>query len=305
MEALTRSFYELQFEVRFRAAHGEEFQDLFSDAMELCYPADFRRVRPWGNVGDRKNDGYLKSQRMLFQVYAPKGIELAKTLAKIKQDFLEAKPFWKDHFDRWIFVHNDPDGVAADVLKLLEDLEKAHKPIKTGQWGKADLRAVFFALRESDLAKLLGPPVSLRDVQNIEVKDLQPVLSRIAKQSALPDEEIRPVPADKLAANLLSDNVAMLLRAGMGKSDLVKKCFEHNTDPMLGDRVAATFRTKYDALKAEGLVPDVIFQELKIFTTGSQLGGTTDHEAACLAVLAYLFESCDIFERPAMAGQVS
>lgn len=303
MESLTRQFYELQFELRFRAAHGEAFQDFFSDAMELRYPSDFQRVRPWGNLGDRKCDGYVKSRRELFQVYAPKGIELPKTLAKINEDFLEAKPYWQDHFDHWIFVHNDPDGVAADVLKLLGDLQTDHPPITIGQWGKAELRGVVFALADANVTKLLGPPVSLRDVQNVAVKDLQPILSRIAKQDAVPEEKIRPVPADKLAANLPSDSVAMLLRAGMGKSDLVRRCFEHHADPTVGDRVAASFRAKYDGLKTEGLVPDVIFQELMAFTTGSPFGGTTDHQAACLAVLAYLFESCDIFERPATIGE--
>lgn len=305
MERLTRQFYELQYELRFRSAHGEAFQDFFSEAMELRYPADFQRVRPWGKLGDRKNDGYLKSERKLFQVYGPRGIEIAKTLAKITEDFLEAKPYWTAHFDLWIFVHNDPDGIAADVLNLLLELETTHLPIKTGQWGKAELRDVVFALTEPNITKLLGPPVSLRDVLNVEVKDLQPILARIAKQSAVPEEEIRPVPADKLAANLLSDSVAMLLRAGMGKSDLVKKCFEQNTDPMLGDRVAATFRAKYDSLKSEQREPDVIFQELMVFTTGSTFGGTTDHQAASLAVLAYLFESCDIFERPPMVDDGS
>lgn len=305
MEKLTRQFYELQYELRFRSAHGEAFQDFFSDAMELRYPADFQRVRPWGNLGDRKNDGYLKSERKLFQVYGPKGIEIAKTLAKINEDFLEAKPYWTAYFDNWIFVHNDPDGIAADVLHLLQELETTHSPIKTGQWGKAELRDVVFALTEPNVMKLLGAPVSLRDVQNVAVTDLQPILARIAKQSALPEAEIRPVPADKLAANLLSDSVAMLLRAGMGKSDLVKRCFEQNADPMLGDRVAATFREKYDSLKAEHNEPDVIFQELMVFTTGSTFGGTADHQAASLAVLAYLFESCDIFERPPTADDSS
>lgn len=302
MESLTRHFYELQFDLRVRTAHGEAFQDFFSDAMELRYPGDFQRVRPWGKLGDRKCDGYLKSKRQLFQVYGPKGIELAKTLAKITDDFLEAKPFWKEHFDLWTFVHNDPDGVAADVLKHLLGLQAAHPPITTGQWGIPDLRAVVFALADSHIARLLGPPVSVRDVQNVEVKDLQPILTRIAKQDALPEADIRPVPSGKLTANLLSDGVAMLLRAGMGKSDLVKKCFDHHTDPMLGDRVAATFHAKYDALKTEGLLPDVIFRELMVFTTGSPFLGTPDHQAACLAVLAYLFESCDIFERPPTSG---
>ncbi len=39
--------------------------------MGLAYKADFMACRPWGNKGDRKNDGFLESQRRLFLVYAP------------------------------------------------------------------------------------------------------------------------------------------------------------------------------------------------------------------------------------------
>lgn len=296
VERLTRYVYEIQYELKFRSITGEAFQDFFADVMELRYPGDFQRTRPWGNTGDRKNDGYLKSKRQLFQVYGSKALELQKTLKKINTDFLEAKPYWKLHFDMWIFVHKDVESaIASDVLKLLLELERKHS-IKMSQWDKAELRRIVFALSDTDIAKLLGPPVSAQNIQNVGVKDLQPVLARIAKQNMLAEKEIKPVPAGKLAANLLSDNVAMLLRAGMGKSDLVKRCFEQHSDPTIGDRIAASFRTKYDELKAEGLAPDNIFQELTVFTTGSPFGGTPDHQAAALSVLAYLFESCDIFE---------
>lgn len=72
--------------------------------MEKRYPADFARVRPWGNVGDRKNDGYLKSKRQLFQLYAPNELTAAVTIAKIEEDFTGALPHWKEYFDTWILL---------------------------------------------------------------------------------------------------------------------------------------------------------------------------------------------------------
>jgi hypothetical protein len=74
MDVVARSHYELTFKVAFMEKKGEEFQNFFSTVMEKGYPADFIRVRPWGNAGDRKNDGYLRSQRILFQSYAPNEI---------------------------------------------------------------------------------------------------------------------------------------------------------------------------------------------------------------------------------------
>jgi len=68
---LQQAYYELKFENAFHQAKGNAFQELFEKLMGLAYKADFMACRPWGNRGDRKNDGFLKSERRLFQVYAP------------------------------------------------------------------------------------------------------------------------------------------------------------------------------------------------------------------------------------------
>ena len=97
---LTQAYYESRFENLFRAAKGNEFQSLFERLMGLAYKADFMACRPWGNQGDRKNDGFLKSERRLFQVYAPNEMEAAKAISKITEDFDAAKMHWGSHFDK-------------------------------------------------------------------------------------------------------------------------------------------------------------------------------------------------------------
>jgi hypothetical protein len=57
VDQFTQAFYELKFRNAFLESRGEAFQDLFSSIMEKRYPGDFIRTRPWGNQGDRKNDG--------------------------------------------------------------------------------------------------------------------------------------------------------------------------------------------------------------------------------------------------------
>ena len=90
MDQLSRQHYELVYERNFLKFKGNEFQDFFSSLMEKCYPGDFQRIRPWGKFGDRKNDGYLKSQRTLFQIYAPNEMKSAEAVAKINEDFYGA-----------------------------------------------------------------------------------------------------------------------------------------------------------------------------------------------------------------------
>lgn len=115
MDQFTRAYYEAIFRCAFLEKGGEAFQDLFSSIMEKRYPSDFIRTRPWGNQGDRKNDGYVRSTRTLFQVYAPNDLSEAATLAKIDEDYLGAIPFWKAHFDQWVFVHNSVIGLGPGV----------------------------------------------------------------------------------------------------------------------------------------------------------------------------------------------
>jgi len=123
---LQRAFYEQKFEIAFLRAKGDAFQDLFEKLMGLAYKADFMPCRPWGNRGDRKNDGFLKSERRLFQVYAPNEMKETQPISKIQEDFQGAKKHWREHFDKWVFAHNAVDGLPPHVQTVLLDLEKAN-----------------------------------------------------------------------------------------------------------------------------------------------------------------------------------
>ena len=83
---LSDAYYEQKFENEYLRAKGDAFQTFFERLMSLAYKADFMPCRPWGSQGDRKNDGYLKSERRLFQVYAPNEMDGAKAKAKITID---------------------------------------------------------------------------------------------------------------------------------------------------------------------------------------------------------------------------
>lgn len=152
------SYYELRFKVQYLEAKGSAFQDLFASVMAKVHPEDFMPCRPWGAIGDRKNDGYLKSGRTLFQVYAPSEITQAATLRKIEHDFTEALPYWREHFDTWVFVHNAREGLPPDVLAKLLALGREHAPVKVVQWGFEELLLRFRRLSPDSLRALYGEP---------------------------------------------------------------------------------------------------------------------------------------------------
>jgi hypothetical protein len=127
---LQQASYEQKFENAFPRAKGDEFQTFFERLMGLAYKADFMTCRPYGRIGDRKNDGFLKSERRLLQVYAPNEMEAKKAIDKITEDFNGAKVHWREHFDKWVFVHNAYDGLPPQVIKLLLNFEKDNSGIK-------------------------------------------------------------------------------------------------------------------------------------------------------------------------------
>ncbi len=297
---LQDAYYEQKFENAFLRAKADEFQTFFERLMGLAYKADFMACRPWGSQGDRKNDGFLKSARLLFQVYAPNEMEAAKAAAKITEDFEGAKVHWGSHFDQWAFVHNATDGLPPHVHSLLLDFEKANPGIHLQPWGMEELRQVFRMLTVEDKVSWFG--LALTDATKITLGygDLQIVLERMA---ALPVPQIvtvRNVPMGKIEANALSESTARLLKEGMVKSPLVEEFFHQWHDETFGERVAEAFRSEYQRLRGHQSQNDV-FTELQSWAGGNSRG-TPEHEIAVLTVLAYYFERCDIFEEPRSAA---
>lgn len=293
-DPISVSHYELRFRVEFMQKRGAAFQDLFSDVMEKRYPADFARVQPWGQAGDWKCDGYLRSQRTLFQCYAPKSLNARTCETKIDADFTKALPYWKQHFDVWAFVHGERDGLPPSVLAKLLSLGTAHAPLGVVWWGFQELLNEVLALSARDLLSLFGPAPSREAMVRLGLEDLQPVLDHIGRLEPQQDPDLRPVPADKLTRNMLSPAAAEVLTLGMSRSDLVRRYF--TLKPRLHDQIAEAFRQEYQSLRVGPLAPDEIFTALQTFAGGADRGGP-DRECAVLAVMAFFFEECDIFER--------
>lgn len=293
---LQSAFYEQKFEVAFLRAKGETFQKFFERLMGLAYKADFMACRPWGNTGDRKNDGFLKSERRLFQVYAPNELDATTTSNKIKADFEGAKLHWNKHFDKWTFVHNAIDGIPPHVQQLLLDFEAENRGIVLDPWGLEELRLVFRRLSLADLTSWFGHAPTDETKAGLGFKDLQVLLESLASRTIPPGTPVKEVPSGKIEANSLSDSVTELIKAGMARSPLVSTFFDTWHDETLGERLAVAFRTEYSRLRGT-LSPNLIFSELQDWVGGHQRG-TAEHEMAILTVLAYYFERCDIFEEP-------
>ena len=294
---LQQAYYEQRFENLFLKSKGNTFQEFFEKLMELTYKTDFMACRPWGNRGDRKNDGFLKSEQRLFQVYAPNKMKETEAIKKITEDFEGAKKHWGTNFNKWTFVHNADDGLPPHVQKVLLEFQQANQGVILESWGLEELRTVFRKISLEDKQTWLGLAPTAETKMRLGFSDLQPVLESLAIQSVSLNLEVKDVPQGKIEANSLSESVTILIKEGMSKADLVRQFFDKWYDPEFGDKIAKAFREQYNSLREQKLTPNTIFNELQVWTGGEQRG-TPEHELAVLTVLAYYFERCDIFKEP-------
>ncbi len=287
------AYFAKDFELAFLRAKGSEFETFFHRLMKLAYPTDFMPTCPWGSAGDRKNDGFLASDQRLFQVYGPTEMKAHKAIAKIRADFEGAKFHWSAHFTRWTFVHN-ADRLPPHVQTVILELKAANPGIAIETWGLEQLLLVFRGLSPEDKASWFGP---VPDATNLKVgfQELRLVLERIAAKPAVALPDVHDVPMGKLDSNALSDSVKELLKVGMTKAPLVGEFFASWHDETYGERIAEAFRVRYKSLRQD-CTPVEVFGELQTWAAGDR--ALPDQLVAALAVIAYFFDSCDIFEAP-------
>ena len=296
MDSITQAFYRHRFEIAFLRKKGNAFQDFFADIMEKAHqPGDFVRVRPWGKEGDRKNDGYLTSTRTLFQVYAPNEMSASKAVAKMDEDFRGALAHWAHKFDHWVFVHNSVQGVGPQIHKKSLELE-AEGDVSVRAWGYEELHRIVETLDHAKLELLFGFAPTRASMMDLGLDALMPVLEQITAMPPQSAPDLRPPPADKLQRNMLSPHVTTLLTAGMARVDLLVLYFRDRQP--LRDEIAEAFHQRYVQLRDRAQGPDAIFTELQRFAGGSRVPSAAI-QSAVLAVLAFFFEACDIFERDA------
>ena len=108
-------------------------------------------------------------------------------------------------------------------------------------------------------------------------------------------KEIVPVAEDKLQANELPVYWHCLISAGWRNAYIVSAYFNEHHDPLRGEQIANMFSHQYDYLKSQNLPPASIMDSLYEYVTGIGTVVPARHVAA-QALLAHLFESCDIFE---------
>ncbi len=299
MDELQRSIYVERFRLAFYTQKGTAFQDWFVRLAGHAFGPDFEEVRPYGSYGDLKCDGRRVSTRTIFQCYAPDAMKEADLIDKVDEDFHGARAHWGANMQEWVFVHNDGRGLPPNAVQHLDGLRQAHAPLQLATWSEPELLGLTMGLELFALQALFGHAASIAIVDRLVMSDLVPIIEALQRQEPNPgDPPLTPPSPEKLEKNALSDEAGLFLRIGRRKSSLVDTFFRKSPRPDLGERIAEAFRMRYAELKALDLPADTIFKQLQDY---AGFNGEPKRQGAALAVLAYFFDSCDIFEDPAVS----
>jgi hypothetical protein len=305
------------FKLRVHEAKGFAFQRLFELVMGYRY-TDFVPVRPYGNAGDRKNDGYIPSEGRYFQVFAPENPASRNTEVSAAQkavdDFEGLKAFWDKStpIRDFRFVFNDEyRGSPPPLEKALSKIRGEHK-IEAGVFLAKDLEAEALSLAQDQLMDVIGttiPDIGL--LHDVSFGVLREVINHVLEQQVplKPEAALRaPDFTDKINFNGLTSVVAALLTVGSYQNDAVKDYFSKNSTfarQEVRDRLNSmyiTSRQKFSSLSAATAeIGDLTFFDLLEQVTPPTKKLPRMQKAvqeAAIVVMAYYFEACDIFEDP-------
>jgi hypothetical protein len=136
------------------------------------------------------------------------------------------------------------------------------------------------------------------EMPNITFAELDVVCAALASGNVSPsdDYDVLP-PQEKIEKNNLSEEVAWRLRIGIGKAPEVEAYVSHQSkvDPQFGSRLKKRFVDEYDEMQEKGLAGDDLYYALESFACQDR--GDIGQQAAAIAVLAYLFQKCEVFEK--------
>lgn len=137
----------------------------------------------------------------------------------------------------------------------------------------------------------------------VTYEELTVVCAVIASTPATPQRlgvELAVPLQEKIELNKLGPASVQRITDGLSQAARVEEfiSFQNSLAPSFGRSLVARFKSDYYAALAENLEPDAVFDYLvdkAIENAGPR--DTPQVRAAALAVIAYLFEICEIFER--------
>ena len=297
MDVQEKTFARQLFQNKILKADGQIFEDIFSAIMNYA-ETDFQQIKPWGNIGDRKNDGYIKTKGIFYQVYAPEDIRKSYTnvVSKLKKDFDGLKAQWST-VNEFYFVANDKyKGVNADCEKIIQEIKISHNLNDAGFLTAKDLENFLFELEDDQIYLITGHIPDPANIKQLDFSILNEVIGHIMQ---LPLNEgdkpknVLPNWNEKIKLNVLSESVSQLLINGGFQSHSLKEYLKNNSD-FLADSLRDKMNEVYSQEK-ENKSGDELFWAI---VNSASPKAKRMYQTSVIVIMSKYFETCDIFEEP-------
>jgi len=284
------------FKNKVHEADGQKFEDIFSAIMRYV-ESNFQSIKPWGNIGDRKNDGYIKSKGIFYQVFAPEDIRKSypNVIKKIKTDFHGLISQW-DNINEFYFVVNDKyHGVNADSELVLEEIRNKYK-LKEAQFlTPKDLENILFNLDDDEIFTIVG---FLPDPINLAILDysiINEIIDYISSQPLNKQQEKIVVPnwSAKIIFNELEGLTEQYLNNGFFQVASLNE-YLHNNSDFLADELKNKIKNIYLELSKSYQGNELFWKIVNSLSPNK----SSIYQTHIIVIMSKYFETCDIYEEP-------
>lgn len=308
MNKTERYIAKIIFQNRVLKYRGQQFEDFFVSIMTRAN-GQFQAVKAYGNIGDRKNDGFDPTTGTYYQVYAPE--ELSKKSAayigakKLKEDFEKLYSSWNNicPIKYFFFVVNDRyEGLPAPVHDMRIELDNMpeYSEVKINTFTAKDLERIFDGLDDFAKEDIIGiiPDEVMAVVEYDALHETVTYLLNAELPEGYPEHLVVPDFDNKILFNGLSPVVSHQLVTGSYQEGQLTLYFNEN--PGVKEILQKKFHALYEQAKCQITEQAENYADRRFYYILEQAcpKRTMPIQSSVLVLMAYYFSSCDIFEEP-------
>lgn len=285
-----------QFKLKIHEANGQAFEDIFTTIMNYV-ESDFQSIKPWGNIGDRKNDGYIRSKGIFFQVFSPEEITTSypNVIKKLNGDFNELLKQWSPVNEFYFVVNDKYQGVNADCEQAIQSIKKNHELTNAGFKTAADLENLLFSLEESQILAIAGflPDPAMIQLDYTVLSEIISHLMGLSLPKTQDSSIIYPDWNEKITFNNLDSMAANYLNNGSLQIGSLDEYLDNQSN-FFADKVKDKIREIYTECRKTYSGSDLFWKMVDMISTRPE----TSFQAAGIVLISKYFETCDVFEEP-------
>lgn len=308
MDKPERYVAKIIFQNRVLKYKGQQFEDFFVSIMTRANKR-FQAVKAYGNIGDRKNDGFDRTTGTYYQVFAPEESSKDSTVytgvKKLKEDFEALYRNWNDvcPIKNFFFVVNDRfQGLPAPIIDMSITLDNMpeYSEVKIDTFTAKDLERIFDELDDFAKQDIIGiiPDEIMTVVEYDALHETVTYLLNTELPEDYSDNLVVPDFDDKIIFNGLSPVVSHQLVTGSYQEGQLMQYFNEN--PGVKEILQKRFRALYEDAKVQIADQTENCADRRFYYILEQACSkrTMSIQTSVLVLMAYYFSSCDIFEEP-------